>query len=53
MREKLLALGPGQTARDVIKAEPGEDVLTDNEAILWNMNTPEDWARFGGAPVGR
>ena len=44
--QKLLALGPDQTARDVIRAEPSVDVPTANEAVLWNMNTPEDYRRM-------
>ncbi len=43
---KLLALGPDQTARGVIRAEPSVDVHTENEAVLWNMNTPEDYRRM-------
>lgn len=41
---KLLALNPDQTARDVIKKEPFIEVHTENEAVLRNMNTPEEYS---------
>ncbi len=43
-REKLLALGPHRTARDVIRRERCVDVDTDNSGVLRNMNTPKDYA---------
>ncbi len=44
--KKLLELGPDQTARDVIKAASSIDVHTENEAVLRNMNTREDYAEL-------
>ena len=42
--ERLLALDPDQTAREVIRAERCVDVHTENSGVLRDMDTPGDYA---------
>jgi molybdenum cofactor cytidylyltransferase len=48
LAEKLQALLPAQTAREVIEREEISYVLTPNAGVLEDMDTPEDYQRLLG-----
>ncbi|MGE0709767.1 MAG: NTP transferase domain-containing protein [Planctomycetota bacterium] len=49
---RLLALGPDQAARDVVRALAAEGLLlhveVEDRSVLMNVNTPEELQRWGG-----
>ena len=48
LAEKLLGLGPGATAREVIEGEEHAYVVTENAGVLEDMDTPADYERLAG-----
>lgn len=46
--EELLALAPGETARDVVNRHPAEYVDTDDEGVIRDIDDPEAYRKLEG-----